>query len=173
MKTPTPEAPLREHLDPMVRPGDAEPPPEIAPFDEAFYVQHNGSPPAWTRWQNETAVELRVVLHHPLRGGPRMPNENSFGRDGAHLQQSDPRDHTCVVTWKPGECRRLPSVYDAAIQIVRNGVVVGGECPLLRSLDHKPVLLADEIAKGTEHLFVQGSAPRTSRVTPEPNEASK
>lgn len=37
-----------------------------------------------------------------------------------------------VQTWKPGETVHLPSEYDAAIQKVRGGRVVGGLAPQLR-----------------------------------------
>lgn len=57
--------------------------------------------PTYTKWFNPLEVRQRVVI--PMEG------------------------HKRTITWEPGETKEVPSIYDGAINIVQNGVVVGGE----------------------------------------------
>lgn len=57
--------------------------------------------PKFTKWYNPLDVPQRVFL---IMDGIRRK-----------------------ITWAPGETKELPSLYDSAINVVQNGVVVGGE----------------------------------------------
>lgn len=89
-----------------------------------------------THWKNPTSKPVVVDIYVGTENVPPPATPYRRGeRHQAHLR----------IRWAPGEVKALPSIYDAAIHDVRNGVVVGGHAPQLVRTDQPELPVADAI----------------------------
>lgn len=104
--------------------------------------------PSFSRWENPTDKVVRLdvcVKANAEKGDGRMKIEvlpkgskvtEEHRKRGTHESDKD----GLVI------CARLPAELDAAIHIIRDGVIVGGLAPQLRKLDaDEEVTLAPEL----------------------------